>query len=321
MGLKPVIYEAGRLGWPAAVGAVRGCGRGHRRAGRDALPDLVHRVLPLSRPGRAGDQGVSQSAGACQPQHGDRSRGPLDLRRGPAGSAAPVPRGRRRLARGARGGGELHRRPGRDPGARRQAAEGALGPAGADLGRPELLRFRRHQPRLLQPLLPPPRGVRAGRLRHRRLGHGLSQLDAGDPARRRHQPGRGPAAGGGRRRADAAPVVAACARAHGALAAGNHAGAAARRGAAAGRDPDRADRRRRLPAHGSLGRRARVSGGPGDLPVLAAHGQDRHRRKPVLASAVDGAGPHPLHAVLQDLRHGRPAVLDRPRPGIGPLPA
>ena len=35
---------------------------------------------------------------------------------------------------------------------------------------------------------------------------------------------------------------------------------------------------------------------------------------------VDGARPHPLHAVGQDLRHGRPAVLEGARPGDRPLP-
>ena len=40
----------------------------------------------------------------------------------------------------------------------------------------------------------------------------------------------------------------------------------------------------------------------------------------VLARAVDGARPHPLHAVVQDLRHGRPAVLEGPRPRHRPLP-
>jgi tryptophan 2-monooxygenase len=42
------------------------------------------------------------------------------------------------------------------------------------------------------PLLPAPRGLRPGRLRHRRLGHRLPELDAGDPAgglhRRRRRP-------------------------------------------------------------------------------------------------------------------------------------
>ena len=53
------------------------------------------------------------------------------------------------------------------------------------------------------------------------------------------------------------------------------------------------------------------------LPVLAAHHPHRHGRAPVLASALDGAGPHPLHAVVQDLRHGRPRLLERARPATG----
>ena len=35
--------------------------------------------------------------------------------------------------------------------------------------------------------------------------------------------------------------------------------------------------------------------------------------QPVLAQNVDGARPHPLHAIVQDLRDGRPAVLEGAR--------
>src|SRR3546814_12424033 len=41
----------------------------------------------------------------------------------------------------------------------------------------------------------------------------------------------------------------------------------------------------------------------------------RLRRAAVRAAAVDGARPHPVHAVVQDLRDGRPAVLEGPGPG------
>ena len=46
------------------------------------------------------------------------------------------------------------------------------------------------------------------------------------------------------------------------------------------------------------------------LPELASHHLDAGRGAAVLAQAVDGARPHALHAVGQDLRHGRPAVLE-----------
>ncbi|MNE39491.1 hypothetical protein D3C80_1334470 [compost metagenome] len=44
------------------------------------------------------------------------------------------------------------------------------------------------------------------------------------------------------------------------------------------------------------------------------------RRNPVLAKDVDGFGPHPLHAVVEDLRHGRPAVLEGQGSGNRPRP-
>ena len=54
--------------------------------------------------------------------------------------------------------------------------------------------------------------------------------------------------------------------------------------------------------------------GAGHLPELAADDPDRLRREPLLAGPVDGARPHPLHAVIQDVRDGRPAVLEGNRP-------
>ena len=78
--------------------------------------------------------------------------------------------------------------------------------------------------------------------------------------------------------------------------------------------------RRPHPRHRPLGRPARVPGRARDLPVLAAHHPHRLCRGAVLAPLVDGARPHPLHAVGQDLRHGRPAVLEGARPGHRPLP-
>ena len=77
--------------------------------------------------------------------------------------------------------------------------------------------------------------------------------------------------------------------------------------------------RRPLRHHRPLGRDPGVPRRARHLPVLAADHPHRGRRADVLAEALDGARPHPLHAVGQDLRDGRPAVLegqgpeDRPR--------
>ena len=57
------------------------------------------------------------------------------------------------------------------------------------------------------------------------------------------------------------------------------------------------------------------AGGADHLPELAADHPDRMRRNPVLAKDVDGPGPHPLHAVVEDLRDGRPPVLEGQGPG------
>jgi lysine 2-monooxygenase len=57
-------------------------------------------------------------------------------------------------------------------------------------------------------VVPPPRGVRPGGLRHRRLGLGLPQHHAGDPARGADRLRRGPAPDRGRRAAGAAGPVA-----------------------------------------------------------------------------------------------------------------
>ena len=208
LGLKPVVYEAGRLGGRLRSQPFEGAEGVIAELGGDALSDLLQRLLPLPRACRARDGAVPEPARPGDAQHGDRPRRPVDLCRAARSAAAAVPGGGRRLARGARGGRELQRHPGCHPCPRHCAAQVAVERAGAGLGRSQLLRFRRHQPRLRQPLVSPSRGVRPGRLRHRRLGHGLPQLDAGDPARRRDRLRRGPAPRRRRRRAAAAPAVA-----------------------------------------------------------------------------------------------------------------
>ena len=163
---------------------------------------------PLSRPGRPRDPRRSPTRWPRDAEHRDRPRRRADLCRARRGSAAAAARGRRRLAPGARGGcgpfGLQDAIRARDMGRLKALLERAR----ADVGRPQLLRLRRHQPRFRLALVPSPRGVRPGRLRHRRLGHGFSQLDARDPARRRHQLRRGPAPCRGRGRAAAASHMA-----------------------------------------------------------------------------------------------------------------
>ena len=51
-------------------------------------------------------------------------------------------------------------------------------------------------------------------------------------------------------------------------------------------------------------------GGARHLPELAADDRHRHRRVLVQPGPLDGDGPHELHAVVEDLRHGRPPVLE-----------
>ena len=95
-------------------------------------------------------------------------------------------------------------------------------------------------------------------------------------------------------------------------------GLAALRGAPARRRPDRPRARRAARDHRRMGHDAPVRRGAGDMPELAAHHADRVRGEPILGEVVDGAGPHPLHAVLQDLRAGRPAVLEGQGPAHRP---
>ena len=95
-------------------------------------------------------------------------------------------------------------------------------------------------------------------------------------------------------------------------------GLAALRGAAARRRPDRPRARRAARGHRRMGHDAPVRRGAGDVPELAAHHADRMRGEPVLREVVDGAGPHPLHAVLQDLCAGRPAFLEGQGPAHRP---
>ncbi len=105
---------------------------------------------------------------------------------------------------------------------------------------------------------------------------------------------------------------------HGPLAGRHFPGIAARGRPAGRRGAHRPRRQRRLPDPRTLGTRIRLPGGGDHVPVLAAVDADPHRRDPVSRRAVDGDRTLALHAVLQDLRHGGPAVLEGHRPGDGP---
>ena len=210
-GPKPVIYEAARIGGRLRSQPFEGRRGRHRRAGRHAFPGLVDRLLPLPRPGRAGDRPFPNPLTPAA-QHGRRPRRqddyveqPGHCRRCSTRWRRPGPRRWRRV--------RVHRDPGRDPSPRRgglKALWNKLVPIWDDRTFYDFVATSR---RLLEAVLPPPRGVRPGRLRYRRLGFRLPELDAGDPARRDDQLRRGPAPGRRRRRAAAAAAVGAGGRA------------------------------------------------------------------------------------------------------------
>ena len=166
-------------GREAALAGVRGRRGRDRRARRDAVPDFIGLLLPLRRQTGPADAPVPQPADRSRRKHGRRPGG-RDVLRGLARRPSPaVHRGCRRVGAGP-GGGALHRRPERDPGARRDHAQVVVERPRAPLGRPDVLRLRGELPGVLETVVPPSRGLRAGRFRYRRLGLGLPQLHAGD---------------------------------------------------------------------------------------------------------------------------------------------
>ena len=153
LGLKPVVYEAGRLGGRLRSQPFEGA-RGRRSPSSAACasrapppPSTTISTRSAWRP----DPSPTRWRPARPSTVIDLDGQPIYVERR-RGAAAALQRGRRRLARGARGGGQLRRHAGRDPRARRRPDQGDLGRAGAALGRPQLLRLRRDQPRLRQPL-------------------------------------------------------------------------------------------------------------------------------------------------------------------------
>ena len=301
LGLKPVVYEASQMGGRLRSQPFEGAEGVVAELGGMRFPISSIVLLPLRGQAGPADPPVPQPADRSRRKHGRRPGG-RDVLRGLARRpSAAVHRGRRRLGAGS-GGGAVHRHPERDPGARRGHAQVVVERPRAPLGRPHVLRLRRHLPGVLETHVPPPRGLRPGRVRHRRLGLGLSQLHAGDLPGRHDQLRHGPAPDRRRRRAGAARALALRRAPARPLAGGHLAGLAALRRAPARRRPDRPRGRRAARGHRRMGHHAPVRRGAGDVPELAAHHADRMRGEPVLREAVDGPGPHPLHAVLQDLR-------------------
>ena len=312
LGLRPVVYEAGEIGgrlrsqaFPGTPGAVADLG-GMRfpasgRAFGHYLRILDVRTSPFPNP-----------LAPQTPSHRRRARRAQALRGAARGPAAGLRRGLARLGDRARRRRRAPRpaRGDRRPVPRRDQAD--LEPARPPPRRRELRRLP--GPVRGVRALRPPGALRPGRLRHRRLGHRLPELDAGDPARRRDRRRRPARPHPRRRPVGAARAVAPCPVVAGGLDAGRVAGVAARRVAPAGGAGDPPPRRRPDRGPRPLGHRAAVRRGDLDGAVVAALRRDRHRRVAVHPRALDGARAGPLHAELEDVRAGRPAVLARPRP-------
>ena len=213
LGVRPVVYEASQMGgrlrsqpFEGAEGVVAELGGMRFPISSSSFYYYVNKLglqtLPFPNP-----------LTEARREHGRRPGG-RDLLRGLAGRPShAVHRGRRRLGAGS-GRGAVHRHPERDPGARRGHAQVVVERPRAPLGRPHVLRLRRDIPGVLEAHVPASRGLRPGRVRHRRLGLGLSQLHAGDLPGRDDQLRHGPAPDRRRRRAGA-PRALALSRARG----------------------------------------------------------------------------------------------------------
>ena len=138
LGLRPVVYEADRIGGRLRSQRFQRRRRRDRRARRDALPAVLDDALPLFRPGRPRDPAVPQPA-RRRPRRSTviELDGRSVLRRARSADLPPlfheVAAG---LARGARGGRQPSAPCRRRSAARDVAADqGDLGRAGAGAGR------------------------------------------------------------------------------------------------------------------------------------------------------------------------------------------
>ena len=174
LGVKPVVYEASQMGGRLRSQAFEGAEGVVAELGGMRFPvsstSFYHYVDMLGLQTQPFPNPLTEAAG----QHGHRSGGRHVLCAHARRPSPAVHRGRRRVGAGP-GRGAVHRHPERHPGARRQDAEVAVERSGAPLGRPHVLRLRGELEGVLLAVVSPPRGLRACRVRHRRLGLRLSR--------------------------------------------------------------------------------------------------------------------------------------------------
>jgi lysine 2-monooxygenase len=320
MGVQAVVYEPRPVRRAAAVAAVRGRRGRHRRARRHALSGLLDRLLPLRRQARGREPALPEPADARRRFDGDRPLRRDPLRRDPRRPAAALPGGGDAYAAALEDARFSALRP-RSATATPRRSRRSVDPIVRRLGRAHLLRFRGHVA-----------GVPALSFRHRevfgQVGFGTGGWDSDFPnsmleiLRVVSPPSTRPALHRRRRRAGARglwrrvpermdhwPAGTALASLH---------GGATRPGvaAASATTTDRlkvTDQWGRPPAYDVVIAPARAGCSPPHIDV-----EERCSRP----GNVDGARPHPLHAILQDLRDGRPAFWndrdpDHRAPGHG----
>ena len=213
LGLRPVVYEIAEIGGRLRTVRFPGCpddvvaemGAMRFPPASTALFHYIDKVgletTPFPNPLAPGTPSTVVDL-----------KGQSHYARTPADLPQVFARRRRRVGPDARRARVVRRDADRDPRPRREDDQAAVERARPEAGQPDVLRLPLRLPRVR--LLPPPRDLRPGRLRHRRLGHRLPQLHPGNPARRLHRRRR--RAPQHRRRQQAAPAAAVGARAGGA---------------------------------------------------------------------------------------------------------
>ena len=91
LGLRPVVYEASRIGGRLRSQRFGGTDDVHRRVRRDALSAVLDHAQPLFRPSRPRDPAVPEPARYGYAVHGDRTRRRILLCGDTSGPAAAVP--------------------------------------------------------------------------------------------------------------------------------------------------------------------------------------------------------------------------------------